>query len=560
MTFDAFISYSSKDKVAADATCAVLEGAGVRCWIAPRDIHAGAEYGAAIIDAIDRCHVMILVFSSSANESRQIHREIERAVSKGIPILPVRIEEVAPTKSMEYFLGAIHWLDALSPPLEAHLQQLAGTVKAMLTIETDPQGGSVGANAAKFAAKAVGETELSTQRTASAKQSAAATRFLATKTVRPNWLLPAIGSAALVALVALVAGGVWFSRPKLPAPTTTAAPTPPPPAQAAYTTLRAAAQARDFLIGTAVGLGPLRNDAIYSQTLAQEYNLIEPENETRFYRIRPSRAEFKFDDADAIVDFANTHGIKVRGYPLATSYELPPWLTNGNFTQSEISAILKEYIQTMLRRYRGRVYSWDVTNGVFDNLGKMREMFWSKALGQDYVEQIVAWAREADPQVKLFLDQDYAFDPLGASSDAVYDLLRKFKIRGVPLDGVVIAAASLLDRLPKLQDVAANMNRLATLGLEIHISHFEMSVPLPPSDADLQRQAAAYGDYLSTCLSISTCKGFLTWGFTDKYAWAPNRWPGMGVGAAMPFDASFRPKPAYKTMLNALKVRQSANR
>src|SRR5436190_13697810 len=138
MSFDAFISYSSEDKTAANAACAVLEGAGIRCWIAPRDIRAGQEYGTAIIGAIDHCRAMVLVFSSSANASRQIHREIERAVAKGIPILPVRIEEVTPTESLEYFLGAIHWLDALSPPLENHLQKLAETLKAMLQVDADP--------------------------------------------------------------------------------------------------------------------------------------------------------------------------------------------------------------------------------------------------------------------------------------------------------------------------------------------------------------------------------------------------------------------------------------
>jgi hypothetical protein len=111
----------------------MLEGAGVRCWIAPRDIRAGGEYGAAIIEAIDQCRVMVLIFSSSANESNQVHREIERAVSKGVPIVPVRLDEVIPTKSMEYFLGAIHWLDALTPPFERHLQQLVETVKAILS-------------------------------------------------------------------------------------------------------------------------------------------------------------------------------------------------------------------------------------------------------------------------------------------------------------------------------------------------------------------------------------------------------------------------------------------
>src|SRR5215217_6279109 len=131
MDFDAFISYASKDKVAADAACAVLEQVGVRCWIAPRDISPGREYAAAIIEAIDRCRVMVLIFSARANDSTQIHREIERAVSKGAPIVPVRLEEIAPTKSMAYFLGSIHWLDALTPPLEIHLKQLAETVKAI---------------------------------------------------------------------------------------------------------------------------------------------------------------------------------------------------------------------------------------------------------------------------------------------------------------------------------------------------------------------------------------------------------------------------------------------
>jgi TIR domain-containing protein len=115
MEFDAFISYASAGKTAADAACAVLEAAGIRCWVAPRDISPGREYAAAIIDAIDQCRVMVLIFSSSANDSPQVRREIERAASKGVAIMPVRIEKVAPTKSMEYFLGDIHWLDAMTP-------------------------------------------------------------------------------------------------------------------------------------------------------------------------------------------------------------------------------------------------------------------------------------------------------------------------------------------------------------------------------------------------------------------------------------------------------------
>jgi TIR domain-containing protein len=132
MAHDAFISYSNQDKATADAACTILESSGVRCWIAPRDVPPGSQWAGAIVDAIDKCKVIVLIFSSQANISNQIHREVERAVSKGIPIFPLRIEDVSPSSSMEYFLGSIHWLDALSPPLEQHLHRLAEAVRSYL--------------------------------------------------------------------------------------------------------------------------------------------------------------------------------------------------------------------------------------------------------------------------------------------------------------------------------------------------------------------------------------------------------------------------------------------
>ena len=136
MPFDVFISYSVHDKLTAQAVCATLEANGIRCWIAPRDIMPGSEYGDAIVEAINQSRALVLVFSSNANQSPQIRREVERAVSKGLPIVPLRIENIAPTQSLEYFIGAVHWLDALSPPLENHLQRLAEAVKALLRIDS----------------------------------------------------------------------------------------------------------------------------------------------------------------------------------------------------------------------------------------------------------------------------------------------------------------------------------------------------------------------------------------------------------------------------------------
>ncbi|HVN30170.1 MAG TPA: toll/interleukin-1 receptor domain-containing protein, partial [Candidatus Binataceae bacterium] len=128
MAHDVFISYSSHDKPAADAICAKLESRRIRCWIAPRDIPPGAGWGGAIIESIDASRVMLLLFSSNANKSPQIKREVEHAVHKEIVIVPVRVEDVMPTGDFEYFLGTPHWLDAITPPFEQHLDQVADSV------------------------------------------------------------------------------------------------------------------------------------------------------------------------------------------------------------------------------------------------------------------------------------------------------------------------------------------------------------------------------------------------------------------------------------------------
>jgi hypothetical protein len=129
--FDVFLSYSSKDKPAADAACHALEAAGIRCWMAPRDIIPGAEWGASIVKAIAGAKAMVLIFSGNANASRQVTREVERAVNKGIPVIPVRIQDIMPTESLEYFLSTPHWLDAFTPPIEAHFQLLIRSVSAL---------------------------------------------------------------------------------------------------------------------------------------------------------------------------------------------------------------------------------------------------------------------------------------------------------------------------------------------------------------------------------------------------------------------------------------------
>src|SRR5581483_11594965 len=134
MAHEVFVSYSHDDKPQADAVCAKWEAKGIRCWIAPRDVVPGQEWGAAIVDAIRSSRVMVLMFSSHANTSPQIRREVQLAVKTETVLIPFRIEDIAPAESLEYFLGTPHWLDALTPPLEIHLERLAAAVASFLAV------------------------------------------------------------------------------------------------------------------------------------------------------------------------------------------------------------------------------------------------------------------------------------------------------------------------------------------------------------------------------------------------------------------------------------------
>ena len=122
---DIFVSYSQTDRACAQELVEILEAQGLKCWIAPRDISPSADWAAEIIDAISAARVMLLVFSASSNQSPQVRREVERAVHKGVTVLPFRIENVVPSKSLEFFLSAQHWMDAFPPPRADHYRRLA---------------------------------------------------------------------------------------------------------------------------------------------------------------------------------------------------------------------------------------------------------------------------------------------------------------------------------------------------------------------------------------------------------------------------------------------------
>ena len=133
MPYDVFISHSSQDKLIAEAVCNRLESAGIRCWIAPRDINAGEGWSAAIMRGIDLCRVMVLVFSDHANGSAHVRREVAHACGQELIVIPLRIRDTFPKGDLQYYLSELHWLDALTPPLERHLEALSARVTHLLS-------------------------------------------------------------------------------------------------------------------------------------------------------------------------------------------------------------------------------------------------------------------------------------------------------------------------------------------------------------------------------------------------------------------------------------------
>jgi endo-1,4-beta-xylanase len=339
----------------------------------------------------------------------------------------------------------------------------------------------------------------------------------------------------------------------------------PPPAKGA--TLRTAGGAKHVILGAAANPKHLGEPA-YASTLAAEFSQLEPENQMKFGPIHPRPGDdasaYDFSPADQLVAFAQQHNMVVRGHCFVWHQQVPERLTAGvanhTYDPAALSDILHSHISTVAGRYAGTVWAWDVVNEAFNDDGTMRSTIWYDApgigfagKGTAYIEQAFRWARAADPQAKLFYN-DYGAEAINPKSDAIFAMAKDFQSRGVPLDGIGFQMhINLTFNDPKtLSSFAANLKRFSDLGMEIHIT--ELDVALDSADpANLAAQGALYGKVTQICLQTPACRVLEIWGFTDKYSWIPGYSKGK-QGWALPFDADYKKKPAYDSMLEALQA------
>jgi endo-1,4-beta-xylanase len=331
--------------------------------------------------------------------------------------------------------------------------------------------------------------------------------------------------------------------------------------------LRQAADRDGVLVGAAVRPSQLSETA-YASTLAREFSMVEAEDAMKWWVLRPDAAIYDFRQGDEIVRFAQAHQMKVRGHCLVWGRYNPDWLTQGHFTSEQLSKLLHDHITRVMKHYAGQVFAWDVVNEALDENGAVRDSLWYNqpgiglsGKGTAYVEQVFRWARKADPRALLFYNEAEG-EGMNHKSDAIYAMVKDFKRRGVPIDGVGLQmhVPALDADVPAL---AANIARLTALGVQVHITELDVSLPVSsdgqPRPDDLTRQAEVYRGIVRACLNNAGCTAIQTWGFTDKYSWIGSHSRGAR-GQALLFDRAYQPKPAYRAVLEELSAGRSPSR
>lgn len=317
-----------------------------------------------------------------------------------------------------------------------------------------------------------------------------------------------------------------------------------PSANAAATTLRGAAEAKNLYFGTAINTGHT-GEAQYASTASTQFDMATPENEMKWDTVESSQNSFNFGPGDQVVSFATANNMRVRGHNLVWHSQLPGWVTS--LPTNQVQAAMENHITKEATHYAGKVYAWDVVNEPFDDSGNLRTDVFFQAMGSGYIADALKTAHAADPTAKLYLN-DYNIEGSGAKSDAMFSLVSSLKQQGVPIDGVGFESHLILGQVPSTMQ--ANMARFANLGLDVAITELDIRMNTPSTATTLAQQANDYKTVVDDCLAVSRCVGITTWGVTDKYSWIPNTFSGQG--AALLFDENYNAKPAFTSVLQEL--------
>lgn len=315
--------------------------------------------------------------------------------------------------------------------------------------------------------------------------------------------------------------------------------------------LRRLADARGMDLGVAVAVEPLAQDSTYQDVVSGNYTSMTAENTMKWSLVQPERGGFDFSGPDALVDFADEHGMSMRGHTLTWHNQLPGWLTEREWQEEELRQVLQEHTEALLGRYQGRMQAWDVINEPFEDDGpELRENLWLETMGEDYIAHALWTANAVDPEAELYINE-FNVEGGGAKSDALYELASDLLERGVPLHGIGFQSHFVHGRVP--DDLVQQMERFTDLGLDVAITELDVRIPEPVDRKQIEEQGQEYRQVVQACLEVERCPGVTVWGAADHHSWVPEWFP--GTAEALPFDEHYVPKPARSGMVDALSRR-----
>ena len=330
------------------------------------------------------------------------------------------------------------------------------------------------------------------------------------------------------------------------------------PGLATPLTLRQAAAAAGLYVGVATSPAELASGA--DAIVARDFNSLTPENQMKWSELAPAPGVYDFGRADALVDYAEANGMRVRGHTLVWGRPNgpPAWLGAELAAAPDPAAHLRDlmldHIDTVAGRYAGRIESWDVVNEplAFTSGALDASNPYFRLLGEGYIAEAFHAARAVDPNAKLFLNE-FATERIPEKFAGLVALVEGLLAEGVPIDGVGFQGHFLTR--PDRAALEAQLRTFAEMGLLVEITELDLPLVIFSRDADpLASQAQAYADVFAACLAVSACRGITTWGVTDADSWlddfdllrffAPNQ--------PLLFDADGLPKPAYDAVLATL--------
>jgi len=324
-------------------------------------------------------------------------------------------------------------------------------------------------------------------------------------------------------------------------------------------------------LGCCIGSHQTRKDDTQAKAFYKSFNTLVAEWEMKFSVTEPSFNTFDYTAGDAILSFAEEHGMKLRGHTLCWHESLPSWVSSNGYANSEgwtkeqLLAILKNHITNVVDHWKGKVYEWDVLNEVLSDDQSivntkstgytLRNTVWYTVIGESFIDSAFVWAHRTDPEAKLYLN-DYGVEHWDKNkTKAYYNLVKKLKRRGVPIDGVGLQCHYSLgdpDSLQILETVVMFTSR--SMGMEVKFT--ECDLKLNESDfnnVSAYREQARYYRFLTNImLKRESVTGLLMWGINDSKSWV-NSSTGTVQGQAYLLDKYFGMKPAYEAVREALR-------